>query len=202
MTASGNLGDLFSRDKDPAATALIDLVDPARPRSLSHGEIDAQAMAVARGLAKRGFARGQRIAILSANRAEFVSSYFGTMRAGLVSVPVSHRFPRETIHYILRDAGVAMVFADADRLADCPDDIPVVGFDAAGDGGFQALLDPGPFETVRPQADETAMFLYTSGSTGRPKGVRLTHDGHLWVVERRIAPGVDYGGERILVAAR
>ena len=201
MTASGNLGDLFSRDKDPAATALIDLVDPARPRSLSHGEIDAQAMAVARGLAKRGFARGQRIAILSANRAEFVSSYFGTMRAGLVSVPVSHRFPRETIHYILRDADVAMVFADADRLADCPDDIPVVGFDAAGDGGFQALLDPGPFETVRPQADETAMFLYTSGSTGRPKGVPLSHAGQLWVIDIRRRHDPDFSRHRFIVAA-
>jgi acyl-CoA synthetase (AMP-forming)/AMP-acid ligase II len=201
MTASGNLGDLLAREKDPGALALIDLVDPARPRRLSHGDIDAQAMAVARGLLSRDFRRGQRIAILSANRAEFVSAYFGTMRAGLVSVPVSYRFPRETIHYILRDAGVAMVFADAERVPDCPHGLPVVRFGAAGEGGFDAFLDPGRFETVRPAPDETAMFLYTSGSTGRPKGVPLSHAGQLWVIATRRRHDPDFAPHRFLVAA-
>ena len=201
MTASGNLGDLVSRDRDPAAMALIDLVEPARPRVFSHGDIDAEAMAVARGLLRRGHGRGERIAILSANRAEFVTAYFGTMRAGLVSVPVSYRFPRETIHYILRDAGVSMIFADAARMADCPDGIPVVGFDRPGEGGFRALLDPGPFETVRPARDEAAMFLYTSGSTGRPKGVPLSHAGQLWVIEVRRRHDPEFRPHRFLVAA-
>ena len=43
------------------------------------------------------------------------------------------------------------------------------------------------------------MFLYTSGSTGTPKGVVLSHQSHLWVVETRLAPGLDR--HRYLIAA-
>ncbi|MDP6706559.1 MAG: class I adenylate-forming enzyme family protein [Alphaproteobacteria bacterium] len=196
-----NLGDLVGRDRDPAALALVDLLEPERPRRFSHGEVDAEARAVARGLLRRGLKRGQRVAILSANRAEFLTAYFGTMRAGLVSVPVSYRFPSETIRYILGDADVAMVFADTARLADCPDDIPVVCFDGAGEDGFGALLDPGDFESVRPDEDEIAMFLYTSGSTGVPKGVPLSHAGQLWVIAARAQVDPDYSRHRFLVAA-
>ena len=43
------------------------------------------------------------------------------------------------------------------------------------------------------------MFLYTSGSTGTPKGVVLSHQSHIWVVEARLAPGLDR--HRYLIAA-
>ena len=43
------------------------------------------------------------------------------------------------------------------------------------------------------------MFLYTSGSTGTPKGVVLSHRSHIWVVETRLAPGLDR--HRYLIAA-
>ena len=43
------------------------------------------------------------------------------------------------------------------------------------------------------------MFLYTSGSTGTPKGVVLSHQSHIWVVETRLAPGLDR--HRYLIAA-
>ena len=43
------------------------------------------------------------------------------------------------------------------------------------------------------------MFLYTSGSTGTPKGVVLSHQSHIWVVQARLAPGLDQ--HRYLIAA-
>ena len=43
------------------------------------------------------------------------------------------------------------------------------------------------------------MILYTSGSTGRPKGVVLSHQSHIWVVETRLAPGLER--QRYLIAA-
>ena len=198
MSAPDNLGDLFDGSADPEKIALIDLAEPSAPREWTHGEIDRAARAVARGLVARGHRRGDRIAILSANRAEYLAAYLGIMRSGMVAVPVSFKLPRDTVHYVLEDAEVRLVFADAERRPACPPGLPVVLLDGAG---FADFLDPGPFDTVRPVEDEVAMFLYTSGSTGRPKGVPLSHAGQLWAVMHRVRGTTDLSRHRFLVAA-
>jgi acyl-CoA synthetase (AMP-forming)/AMP-acid ligase II len=199
MSTFTNLGDLVRRDCDPDKLALIDLGGEEKPRELSHGALDAMASGVARALARRGLARGERVGILSANRAEYLATYYGIMRAGLVAVPVNFKFPRATIHFILRDAGARLVFCDRPRGADCPPELPVVRFGEDGPDGFARFVDPGPFDSVVPRSGEPAMFLYTSGSTGKPKGVVLSHQSHIWVVETRLAPGLDR--HRYLIAA-
>jgi acyl-CoA synthetase (AMP-forming)/AMP-acid ligase II len=156
-------------------------------------------MGVARALVKRGLQRGDRVAILSANRAEYLAAYYGIMRAGFIAVPVNFKFPRQTIHFILQDSGAKLVFCDRPRREDCPPDLPVVCFGGEGSEGFDGFLDIGPFDTVVPAPDEPAMFLYTSGSTGTPKGVMLSHRSHIWVAQMRLAP--DLGRHRYLIAA-
>jgi acyl-CoA synthetase (AMP-forming)/AMP-acid ligase II len=190
-----NLGDLIRRDRDLDKVAIIDLGGEQSPRHFTFAQLDAMANGVARALVKRGLKRGDRVAILSANRTEFIAAYYGIMRAGFVAVPVNFKFPRATIHFIIRDAGAKLVFCDAAREPDCPPELPVVRFGAA----FDAFLDPGTFTAVTPGQDEPAMFLYTSGSTGTPKGVVLSHQSHIWVVETRLAPGLDR--HRYLIAA-
>ena len=197
ISATGNRGDLGDRAADRSRTALIDLRDEQQPRSWSHAELDQAADGLARALACRGYARGERIAILSANRAEYLVAYFGIMRAGLVAVPVNFRLPSETIAYVCRDSGARLVFCDAERRPLCPPDLHCIEF---GDA-FDAFLDAGSFETVRPAAGEIAMFLYTSGSTGRPKGVPLSHSGQIWVTEIRGRHLRDVDRHRFLVAA-
>jgi acyl-CoA synthetase (AMP-forming)/AMP-acid ligase II len=194
----GNLGDLSASSGDPAKMAVIDLAEPALPREWSHGDVDRAACAVARGLVRRGHRRGERIAILAANRAEYLAAYLGTMRAGMVSVPVSFKLPADAIRYVLDDAEVRLIFTDAERRATCPDGVPVVTLDGPD---LDAFLDPGPFDTVRPAGDEIAMFLYTSGSTGRPKGVPLSHRGQLWSVQYRLDATPDLHRHRFMVAA-
>lgn len=195
-----NLGDLVRRDLDAARVAVIDLGGETSPREFTHGQLDAAARSVARALSRRGFARGTRIAILSANRFEYLAAYYGIMRAGLIAVPVNFKFPRSVIHFILKDSGAALVFCDAARRADCPQSLPVIDFSATGSDGFDAFLDPGPFETVVPSPDEPAMFLYTSGSSGTPKGVILSHHSHIWVAETRLGKQ-DLMRHRYLIAA-
>ena len=195
-----NLGDLGDPATPDGDVALIDCRDWENPRILSHGEFDRQVKACARAIAARGLARGDRVAILSLNRAEVLVAYFAIMRAGLVAVPANIKFPRETIAFILQDAQIKFAFCDATGRALLPADIPLVDFDATGVDGFASFLDFGPFETIRPKPRETAMVLYTSGSTGRPKGVPLSHDGQLWAVRSRIGAG-GHGRQKLLVAA-
>jgi long-chain acyl-CoA synthetase len=190
-----NLGDLIRRDRDLTKIAIVDLGGEQGPRDFTFAQLDTMANGVARALAKRGLQRGDRIALLSANRAEYIAAYYGIMRAGLVAVPVNFKFPRDTIRFIIRDSGAKLVFCDAPRALDCPADIPSVTFGT----NFDAFLDSGPFDAVIPAQDEPAMFLYTSGSTGTPKGVVLSHQSHIWVVETRLAPGLDR--HRYLIAA-
>jgi acyl-CoA synthetase (AMP-forming)/AMP-acid ligase II len=199
MSGFTNLGDLIRRDRDLDKVAIIDLGGERAPREFTFRQIDDMANGVARALAKRGFARGDRIGILSANRAEFIAAYFGIMRAGMVAVPVNFKFPRQTIHFILADAGAKLVLCDQARCPDVPPGIPSVHFGDDGESGFDRFLDPGPFVAIVPREREPAMFLYTSGSTGTPKGVVLSHQSHIWTVETRLAPDLDR--HRYLIAA-
>jgi long-chain acyl-CoA synthetase len=195
-----NLGDLIRRDHDLAKIAIIDLGGEEVPREFSYRALDEMANGVARALLARGLKRGERVAILSVNRAEYLAAYYGIMRAGLVAVPVNFKFPAKTIHLILRDAGARLVFCDKLRRADCPSDLPAVCFGVDGPESFDAFLDRGPFSAMVPEPDEPAMFLYTSGSTGVPKGVVLSHRSHIWVAETRL-DGQDLSRHRYLIAA-
>lgn len=196
-----NLGALYDPQIGGDRPALIDLLDWENPRHYSHREIDELANAVARGLLKRGLARGGAVAILSANRSEFVTAFLGIARAGLIAVPINHKFPRSTIEYVLADAPVQHVMCDAPRRGVVPEGLTATNFDSTGVDGFDALLDRGTFEAVRPRPRETAMVLYTSGSTGQPKGVPLSHEGHLWAVRARLRRGAPFTAQRLLVAA-
>jgi long-chain acyl-CoA synthetase len=195
-----NLGQLIGRDRDPDKIAVIDLGGEGGAREFSYAALDAMANGVARALIRDGLKRGDRIAVLSANRTEYIAACFGIMRAGLVAVPVNFKFPKKTIDFVIRDAGAKLVFCDAERRADCPADLPVICFGGAGDESFDKFLDGGAFSAVTPEPNEPAMFLYTSGSTGIPKGVVLSHQSHLWVVETRLA-GQDLSQQRYLIAA-
>src|SRR3982075_3182190 len=199
MSHFTNLGDLIRRDRDLSKVAIIDLGGEQVPREFSYARLDAMANGIARALIKGGLARGDRVAILSANRAEYLAAYYGIMRAGLVAVPVNFKFPRHTIHFMLGDAGAKLVFCDMPRCPDVPADCPSVHFGDDGPDGFDRFLDPGSFEPIVPPPREPAMFLYTSGSTGTPKGVVLSHQSHIWVVETRLAPDLDR--HRYLIAA-
>ena len=77
MASFTNLGDLIRRDRDGAKTAIIDLGGEAAPREFSYRGLDRMANGVARGLTARGLARGDRVAILAANRTEYIAAYFG-----------------------------------------------------------------------------------------------------------------------------
>ena len=191
-----NQGDAISREVPGNSLALIDAGGDGSERRYAYDDLLRLSGAVARGLLKRGLQRGDRVAILSANRAEFLLTFLGTMQAGLVSVPVNWKLPAETVAYVVGDCDARLVIGDDTRLKLAPDNVPRLSFDT----DFAALLDEGPFAAVAMKPDEPAMFLYTSGSTGRPKGVVLSHYSHLWAMAQRARRPGPFGA-RALVAA-
>ena len=194
MSVGENLGAALFMG-EPDRLALVDLGGDHPPRQFSFAEIDRMSGAVAHGLLARGLAAGDRIAILSANRAEFLFVFLGVMRAGMVAVPVNGKLPPATVALVLEDCDARLVFVDAAHSALLPPGLPSVLI--AEVATWSTAVS---FETIVPQPSDPAMFLYTSGSTGRPKGVVLSHRSHLWVLEVRTrAPGLD--AQRVLVAA-
>ena len=198
-TIHPNLGRCFDASRSPDKVAIIDLRDWEKPLERTYAQLDAECDAVARGLIARGLQRGDRVGILSLNRFELLAAYFGSMRAGLVAVPISFKLPRETIDYIVRDAELKAVFHDQDRADLCPPGLLRFGFDAPD--GYVALRDPGPFDTVVPAGRELAMMLYTSGSTGKPKGVLLSHESQRWSLETSARTYGERPQHRYIVAA-
>ena len=199
-TAYDNQGDALSRSVPSESLALIDEGGNGTERRYSYADMLRLSGAVARGLLKRGLKRGDRVAILSANRAEYLLTFLGTMQAGLVSVPVNWKLPAETVAYIVGDSDARLVIGDDARLALAPDSVPKLSFDRDWASFIEEGLQAGPFTAVKMKPAEDAMFLYTSGSTGRPKGVVLSHYSHLWAMSQRVRRPVPQG-QRSLVAA-
>ena len=191
-----NLGAVIGADSPQDRLAFIGLDGQLGESRYTYGQLDELANGIARSLAARGFAQGDRIALLAFNSVESIASVLGIMRAGLVAVPVNHRFPRPLIDFVVADSGAQLLFCDAAHHAAAPD-LPRVSLEP---GELERFVDRGPFEPFAPRADEPAMMLYTSGSTGKPKGVVLSHAAHLWVVRTRLQ-AAPLANERALIAA-
>jgi acyl-CoA synthetase (AMP-forming)/AMP-acid ligase II len=196
MIMSKNLGAVIDKERSLEKVAIIDF-DGSATREVTYGALDALANGVARALAKRGYQRGDRIALLAANSSDWLASHLGIMRAGLVSVPINYRLPTGLVQYIIGDCAARLVLCDAERAAVVPEGVETIDLASPA---FASFVDHGDFDIVEPQEREASTIMYTSGSTGRPKGVILSHDAQRWVVETRLASR-DIEHDRALIAA-
>ncbi len=179
----------------PALTSLFQNVQ------FDYTQLDRIADQVGASLAALGVKRGDRVAIWSANRWEWLAAYHGAVRAGAILTPINPAFRASELRYILEDAGISVLFASAsfraysyiDAIEEVRPDVPalrdIILFDGQSHGmlGWNEFLPLG--KSVSPAElqkcfdaasfDDPCNLQYTSGTTGRPKGALLTHHGLL-----------------------
>jgi hypothetical protein len=153
---AANLGDLLQA-AEPSKAAIIDCRDWESPATLTYGALDEAANAIARGLLARGLKRGDRMAIVSANRSEFVAAYLGAMRAGLVAVPLNHKLPRATLGLVLEDCAPRLVLYDAARRSLLPSGVEF-GSEDPDPENFLFLLH-GPQSRAKFQGENAANYV-------------------------------------------
>jgi long-chain acyl-CoA synthetase len=189
VPADGNLTDLVHRN----AAQHPDVAVMARKvaggwSDVTAKEFLAEVRAVAKGLVAQGVRPGDRVAVISRTRYEWVQLDFAIWSAGAVTVPVYETSSPEQIQWILGDSGaVAAVVesaAHAEAVESVRDALPALKHVWRIDGGaVEELTAAGrdvSDETLdergaTARADDMATIVYTSGTTGRPKGCVLTH---------------------------
>jgi long-chain acyl-CoA synthetase len=126
-----------------------------------------------------GLRRGDHLAVLLDNRAEFFEATVAALRMGLYVTPINWHLAPEEAAYIINDCGASVLIASADfdEVNLRPDLAPrgpgrrlavrghVEGFDDYETALDQQSTEPGPDEC------EGSWMLYSSGTTGRPKGI-------------------------------
>jgi acyl-CoA synthetase (AMP-forming)/AMP-acid ligase II len=175
-----NLGCIGIEFRHQNRPAVIDLSDPDHPREVDYPTFHASCDAMARGFVRKGFKPGDRIGLICSNSLEFLETFFGAMRAGIIPVPIGISLPKATIELVVHDADLQLVFCDTNLRGSVPADMPAIAVDSDAYADFK---DPGEFTPYRPAIDDVAFQPYTSGSTGKPKGVLLSHRAHVWVAE-------------------
>lgn len=132
-----------------------------------------------------GLARGDRVAYVAQNHVEYVVLEFALLKAGLVKVPLNHRFTPQELRRCMELADVRLVVADPaaaasiDEVVDGDALLKVVIGERLGWRSFDALVAVGsPLRTrVRVGPDDLYHIRFSSGSTGRPKGIAISHRG-------------------------
>ena len=163
----------------------------------TYAEMLAVAEQIGSGLRRAGLAAGDRMLIMSDNRADYVCAWFGAAVAGIVEVPLNVAYSGRFLAHQVATVGprAAVIEAQfAQRLVDEQEACATLElvFVVDGDGQADALAalaaagwDARPFATLReasllepwpePVASDLAAVFFTSGTTGLSKGVMMAH---------------------------
>ncbi|HSI90453.1 MAG TPA: long-chain fatty acid--CoA ligase, partial [Adhaeribacter sp.] len=162
-------------------------------RKHSTGETLDKANQVSLGLLKLGIKKGDKVAIVSMNRPEWVFADYGIQQIGAIGVPMYPTITEEDYRYIFNDAEVKAIFVSDAGLynkvraatANIPGILEIYTFDEVkGATCWTELLKLGEGEDAQKLEpikaailpEDLLTIIYTSGTTGNPKGVMLTHN--------------------------
>ncbi|HVM66506.1 MAG TPA: AMP-binding protein, partial [Acidimicrobiales bacterium] len=190
MTGTGTTGPMHgglerAADRFGDHPALL-----AGDAAWSYRALDGLSNAFARHLASAGVARGDRVAVMTSNRTEFVTAVHAISKLGAAAVLLSPAWKALEVDHALALTSPRHAVADGDAVALLAARVPVTGLDDGTDHFAQSQART-TFTEVRP-GDE-AVMVFSSGTTGLPKAVRHTHAsiGHAtahWVASLGLGP--------------
>jgi long-chain acyl-CoA synthetase len=191
------------RDAPAEPAYLEEAGDGWRP--VSWDEAAERVQALAHGLLARGVRHGDRVAVLSRTRLEWILLDWAVMSIGAVVVGLYPTSSAKECEYILGHCEAVLAFAEDDeqtrKLVSIRGALPtlreIIPFDWLGklesDGRLARHLQPEPVEE-----DDLATLVYTSGTTGPPKGCMLTHR-NLVTAATRVVEGMNQPGDIVLL---
>jgi acyl-CoA synthetase (AMP-forming)/AMP-acid ligase II len=152
--------------------------------TLTYGELSDAVRRVAASLAKKGFRKGDVLAIFSPNCPEYAIAFHAAAMLGGITTPLNPLYTAEEATFQLKDAGAKLLVtapvilekASEAAAAANIEEVFVFG-EAEGAQPFASLLDSDgqvPTVEIDPRNDLVALP-YSSGTTGLAKGVMLTH---------------------------
>jgi long-chain acyl-CoA synthetase len=165
-------------------------------RTQTFAELHASSSRAANALLASGVKPGDRVALLTKNRAECFELLFAASKIGAILVGVNWRLAPSEIAAIVADASPAILIAalEEERLLDLK---------ALASSGLKPIIRLGEdYESCRAAAspddpahvgapEDVILILYTSGTTGLPKGVMLTNEGMSYTRRLAEAWGMD-----------
>ena len=170
---------------------------------VSSKQFAAKVAGVARELRSWGIGPGDRIAILSENRYEWVVADFAALLLGAVVVPVYTTLTAEQIAYLLRDSRPRVIFVSTEqhlaKLLSIREQTglekivvmdQVVSERAIRMSAMVQSSSGSAAESIARvmQPNDLATIIYTSGTTGVPKGVMLTHGNMASNIDAFLSP--------------
>ncbi|AOB32769.1 acetate--CoA ligase [Bordetella sp. H567] len=156
-------------------TAVIVVRADGTEEILRYDELARDSSRYAHYLGARGIQPGERIAIMLEPSRAFYVALFGTLKAGVVAVPMFTLFGPEAVRLRVQDCTPRLLLTDAVKAAALRDaaGVDIVVADEALMEGLRAYPDS---YTPRTSADDMAIFQYTSGTTRElPEAVRHRH---------------------------
>jgi crotonobetaine/carnitine-CoA ligase len=158
-------------------------------------DFDAEANRLAAGLQARDIGKGDKIALMMANRPEYLFIWFGACKLGVVLVPVNPALKGEFLKHALDLADCQMIFVEEqflDHLIPVLPSLPklrkLVVMDPLESQStaeaarrpieqYATVVDnPGSFEAPTLMASDPYAILFTSGTSGPSKGVLMPHN--------------------------
>ncbi|MDQ0026646.1 long-chain acyl-CoA synthetase [Variovorax paradoxus] len=159
----------LQRNSDAAA---LTHVSDSGVRRQTHAQLVSSVARQAAALARRGIARGDRVALLAPNSDQLVRAILACWWLGAVACPLNIRWSTSELAHALEDSEASLLLVDETLQALAPiGETTPLRLGALEEEG--AMLEP--LADTRTGGDALAAILYTGGTTGRSKGVMLSH---------------------------